>query len=472
MQVYNKALQEFLQIICKQIRFKSIHKQITKELSDHIDDQKNEYLKQGFDEETASFKALEQMGDPVLVGKELDKTHKPKTEWSILSLAVILVVIGGIIQYFMSGVNLNNSNNFSYFLLYAPVGIGIFFFAYFFDYTLFGRYSKITYILMFSITIAGFFIFNRTNGGYRHVYYSFMLFIPIFAAIVYSFRSKGYLGILASGLFYAGTAIIIIFAPSFSGLLLLTASCLVILTIAILKGIFNVNKLAGLAIVFIPTLLTLSFTILNIALTSPYKLQRFAIMLNPNQDLRGSGWQFLMIRRLFAASKPLGTATIVGNTTNTSIFQFLPGWSTDFSLTYIIVRFGYIPGMILIIVMSILIARMFISVLKQRNIFGFLLSFSAFLAISGQIVLYVLSNLGVIAPFAGNLPFISFGAFGFVVNMALLGLLLSVYRRTGLVNDRLQNNATHRRLFTLVDGKLIIDLGIKPSEKRKREKIS
>lgn len=132
--------------------------------------------------------------------------------------------------------------------------------------------------------------------------------------------------------------------------------------------------------------------------------------------------------------------------------------------------FGYVPGLAIVAVLLILIVRIFISVIKQKNAYGFLVAFSACLAITGQTAFYVLSNLGIIAPFAGILPFISFGRMGFVVNMILVGLLLSVYRRTDLVKDRLENKVYNRRMFTVADGKLIIDLGMIVSGNAKKEK--
>ena len=464
MQSYNKHVQEFLQSVCKEIRFKSIHKNITKELSDHIEDQKNEYIKQGLAEETAVLKAVEQMGDPIIVGKQIDKANRPKTEWSILSLAAFLVVLGGVVQFFLSGVNANSADMFSHFLLYAPIGIVVFAIIYFFDYTLLGRYSKIAYFILLAISVAGFLGLNKRNGAYTHVYYSVLLFIPAFAGIIYGFKNKGYLGIIFSGLFYAGAAFMCILAPSFSGLLLLTISYLVILTVSIAKGFFGGNKKVSLAIVYIPTLLTFILSILTITLTSPYRFERIVNMIKPGHDPSGYGWQYMMIKQLFTSSKPIGKAILDGPIANMRVDQVLPGWATDFSLTYIIARFGYLAGMTIVAIMIILIVRMFVSVLKQKNAYGFLVSFSACLAITGQIILYVLSNIGVIAPLAVILPFISFGAFGFIANMALVGLLLSVYRRTGLVNDKLQNVQRSAHLFTLVDGKLIIDLGIKATD--------
>ncbi|MDD4170357.1 MAG: FtsW/RodA/SpoVE family cell cycle protein [Desulfotomaculaceae bacterium] len=459
----NKYAQEFLQSVCQQIRFKGIHENITNELSDHIDDQKNEYIKQGFDEEAAFLKAVEQMGDPVLVGKQLDKAHRPKIEWSILSLAAILVVAGGFVQYFLSGVNADNSYVFSHFLIYAPAGIAAFTLIYFFDYTLLGRYPKVVYLLLFTFTIVGFLFFNRVNGSYTHVYYSALLFIPAFAGIVYDFRSKGYLGIIASGLFYAGAAYICLLASKFTGLILLTVSCLIILTVAIKKGFFGSNKLVGLAIAYIPVIISLVLTILT---APPYLRNRLAHIVNPELDPLGSGYIPLMVKRLIASSQPFGEAVLDGNIADISIAsvsieQLLPNWATDFSLTYIIARLGYVAGLVIIAVMLILIARMFFSVMKQKNAYGYLVSLSACLAITGQVVLYILSNIGVITPFSVTLPFISFGGMGFVVNMILVGLLLSVYRLTDLAHERPQGVAGDRRLITLVDGKLIIDLGMK-----------
>jgi cell division protein FtsW (lipid II flippase) len=455
----NKYVQEFLETICQQIRYKGIHMKITKELSDHIDDQKNEYIKQGFDEEAATLKAVEQMGDPVLVGKQLDKAHRPKNEWSILALAAILVTIGGLVQYYLSGVNADNSYVFSRFLIYAPAGIAAFALIYFFDYTLLGRYSKLVYFLLLAVTIAGFLVFNQINGAYTHAYYSALLFIPAFAGIVYGFRDKGYFGIIASGVFYAGAAFLCLLAPTFSGLILLTVSCLVILTVAIKKGFFGGNKLTGLAIVYIPVLISMIFTILT---APPYLRSRLAHIVNPELDPSGFGWLPLVVRRLITSSQPFGEAVLDGNFAYMRIDQLLPCWATDFSLTYIIARLGYVAGLAIVAIMLILIVRMFLTVIKQKNACGFLVSLSACLAITGQVILYVVSNTGMLTPFSGILPFISFGGTGFVVNMVLIGLLLSVYRRTDLVYDKLHGVASTGRLFTLVDGKLIIDLGMKP----------
>lgn len=463
MSEYNKSINEFLQKTCAQIRYKSVHKSITNELSDHIEEQKLEYIKQGLDEEAATEKALEQMGDPVLVGKQLDKAHQPKTEWSIISLAAILVVIGGIVQFFISKVNTYPIDIFSNFLIYASIGIMALAITYFFDYTLIGRYPRLIYFILFAVTLAGFLIFSTRNGAYTHVYYAALLFMPVYAGIIYGFRDKDYWGILACGLFYLPVAFVCIIAPRLNALILLSIGCLIMLTIAITKGFFSCNKRVGLLLVYTPSafIVLLQFLFL---FSNPYRRDRLSVMFNPTLDPLGSGYQHILVKRLIAASQPFGNAVLNGDFANMPIERILPGWISDFSLTYIIAKFGYVTGIAIALTLFILIVRMFISVIKQKNRLGFLLSLAACISISGQFILYLLSNAGILVAFSGTLPFISFGGMGFVTNMILVGIVLSVHRRTNIAIDRQQNNYHGNQLITFEDGKLIINFGSKPSK--------
>jgi cell division protein FtsW (lipid II flippase) len=440
MSLSNRHLQDFLHRVCNEIRFKSIQPSIIRELSDHIEDQKYEYINQGLDEESATIQAIEQMGDPAVVGKQLNNAHKPRTEWTVLTIAASLVIIGGIIQYFLSGVSENTLYLFPRFLLYAPIGITTFVLIYFFDYMLLGRYSKHLYFILLTLTVIGFFVFRQQNGTYSHVFYSSLLFIPVLAGIVYSLKHKGYLGIVLSVVFYAGAAILCLLAPSLTSYVILTLSFLIILTVSVAKGFFHCNKKIAFVLIYLPIII---MVLLIIASLQEYQYARLAVMLNPERDPLGAGYISIVIRNLITSAKPIGTVILDSNITNASIERFLPEWSTDFSLTYIIAKLGYIPGISIITMMFALICRMIISVYKQKHVYGFLVSLSACLAITIQIVLYILSNLGIIMPLSLTLPFISFGAYSFIVNMALIGLLLSIYRRTDLISNKIESKVEH-----------------------------
>lgn len=451
----NKYLQEFLQKVCQEIRFKSLHGVISKELSDHIADQQHAYVQQGLDAEAAAVKAVAEMGDPVMVGKQYDLAHRPKTEWSILTMAAVLVLAGGIIQYMFSGVNAQSAGMFTRYLQYAPLSLLAFALMYFGDYMLLARHARPVYLTILAAALLGFCFLPRSHGAYTYAYYAALLLIPAYAGIVYGFKDRGYAGIVYSGLYYLGGALLCIAAPSAAAFLLLTISCLVMLSVGVAKGWFGGDQKAGLAMVLAPVLLVSALGLLS---APAYVVRRISYFFNPTLDPLGPGYLPLMVRRLCDTASPWG-AVMPGSGDSGPVVNLLPNWATDFSFTYIIAKMGYLPGMLLAAAMFGLIARMFITVFRQKNACGFLVALAACLAITGQIVFYLLSNLGVIAPLAMTLPFISYGALGFVVNMALLGLLLSVYRRSDLVIDRLPANYGGGRFITYADGKLIIDLG-------------
>jgi cell division protein FtsW (lipid II flippase) len=448
MQSYNKHIEEFLQLVCNEIKCKSVHKNVARELENHIEDQKTEYVNKGLDQETALKKAIKEMGNPVSVGKELDKTHRPKTEWSILVLASVLVILSGTIQFLFSGISQDNYYMFSHFLLYAPIGIAAFLFVYFFDYTLFSTYPKLIFSGIFIITVLIYVFSNKPYGGFIYMYYAVLLFIPAFAGIVYSLKDKGYLGIIISGLFYLSGAFLCLISPSEISLLLLTISVFTIITTSIAKGFFKVNKKIGLAIVYVPTLL--SFIILTINLHESIK-KIFMIYFYPESDPKGYGFLPLMIRNAFSQAR------LIGSSLNEN--TIIPLWNTDFTLTYIVARWGYVAGIAITSLMVALIIRMFIVVSKQKNSYSFLLSLSCTIAITSQIILYTLSNVSIIN-IRITLPFISFGAYSFITNMILLGLLLSIYRRSHLISDRFKGTQHKKPVLSFENGKLTIDFGL------------
>lgn len=100
------------------------------------------------------------------IGKELNKTHRPKTEWSIISLLGAMVLIGGIALFFLASdqASLLSLDQFlkSYFV-YTLLGIGVCTVFYFFDYTKLEKYS----LFIFIATIA--FLFASQKFG-AHVY--------------------------------------------------------------------------------------------------------------------------------------------------------------------------------------------------------------------------------------------------------------------------------------------------------------
>ena len=85
---------EFINDVCKEIKYKPANKLIAEELKGHIEDIKSEYLCKGATEKEAEEKAVEQMGDAKQIGKKLNKMYGPKLDWMLLVLICIVMFFG------------------------------------------------------------------------------------------------------------------------------------------------------------------------------------------------------------------------------------------------------------------------------------------------------------------------------------------------------------------------------------------
>ena len=72
---------------------------MTKELEDHIKDQKCDYMTEGMEPSEAEEAAVLEMGDPVEVGIEMDRIHRPKMAWKMIGLIAVLNLAGILLMY-------------------------------------------------------------------------------------------------------------------------------------------------------------------------------------------------------------------------------------------------------------------------------------------------------------------------------------------------------------------------------------
>ena len=71
------TIDDFCAQVCQQVRFRPDHAAIRAELAAHWEDHAAALMERGIPEEEAARRALEAMGDPEEIGKELDKSHSP-----------------------------------------------------------------------------------------------------------------------------------------------------------------------------------------------------------------------------------------------------------------------------------------------------------------------------------------------------------------------------------------------------------
>lgn len=445
-------VQQYLETVCSQIRCKKIHADIWEEIENHIIDQKEAYKAQGIDEEVATIKALEQMGDPVIVGTELDRTHRPKPEWSIIALTALLLITGTVIRSFTSLQELNGIELFNKQLFFTLVGLGLMVLFYHMDFTVLGKHPKTVFLLLAVVIVFLIGLSKPALGRYRYASYLLLLFPTLFAGVVYSMRNRGYTGIIGCGILFAVSFIISMVIPSTSSCVLLTLSCLIVLTIAISKGWFGVKKLYALLLVYLPVI-----GVLAAIFASGILSERIALAINPSIDPHGKGYTGAIIRQLLSGAQFIGQGNVPEYFQGVSAPQILPGINSDLLITYIIHRFGWLVFFITAALLILFIVRTFMLCLKQKSVLAQLVSTAITLTFAIQTIFYISVNLGfqLFAPL--SLPLISQSSSYLLINMSLVGILLSVFKTGYFIKDKEDSIKTAVNPFIkFEDGKLII----------------
>lgn len=453
-----KKIKKYSQTVCEQIRWKKAHGYISEEIENHIIDQRGAYIVQGMSEDQATDEAIMQMGDPVTVGAQLDCTHRPKPQWRMFSLTAILLLIGLVINTYL--LNGTNSDNPVKIVSSICIGIVLMFIAYFIDFTLIGKYPRLFYFFILAVGAITVGLSPKYNGRAHYAMYFALMFPIAFAAIIYWARNRGYIGIILCGIAFMFPAIITLIVPTISGFALLTIAGLVLLSIAIAKDWFNVKKPFGYILVFLPSIFTLFFAAIQL-ITSSHRLSRIAVAFNPSLDPAGMGYQSIVARALLDGSKFIGSGTMPVQYSGTQYFP-MPGYDTDFMLTYLIFKIGWIGFIVIMTVLMFFIIAGFVHCLKQKSILGVLLSTSVMLTFTLQAIGYVIANLGfqLLAPI--SFPLISFGGVATIINLSLIGLMLSVFKNGDIVRDRQIARCGKERFISWCDGKLIITFSRKP----------
>lgn len=81
-----ETIRDYLDTVAAQIRWKRARAVAVRELGTHLEDQRQEFQAEGLSPEEAERLAVEEMGDPVAVGTDLDRLHRPKSQWKMLCL--------------------------------------------------------------------------------------------------------------------------------------------------------------------------------------------------------------------------------------------------------------------------------------------------------------------------------------------------------------------------------------------------
>ncbi|RCX16609.1 cell division protein FtsW (lipid II flippase) [Anaerobacterium chartisolvens] len=460
----DNRISSFLDNVCIHINCKSVHKDIREELTSHITELRDEYLRKGSTEAEALDMAIASMGDCDEIGNRLNRQHKPQTEWSIIILTAIIALVGGVIMFISSKFESLQAVSFERYLFFAFIGIAVMAALYFFDYTKLKRLALPIYLIALAALI-----FTVCTGnviaGRKYISfiglsvssnYATLLLLIAFAGFMEKLKNKGGIAIVYL-IGIGGVSLLpIVLLPSLSQALVLLAGYAVLMFSAVMRRHFGGSRrlqmfsLGGIAAAGVLALAA-------VVASEPHRLHRIAVFITRGRsDSFGSGWQQVMADNWLSVSKLFGrtTETISGY----GIDMAMPSVTTDYVLINLIATLGWAAGIALIILAALFIIRMLMTARRVKTSYGHYLALASCTVLSLQFIISILMNFNLFPLMGMSLPFISYGGTDYVIDMALVGVILSVWRRNNLIaaHDKPKGSKSGK-FIVFEDGKLIIN---------------
>jgi len=209
--------------------------------------------------------------------------------------------------------------------------------------------------------------------------------------------------------------------PDLGTSLLLASSGIFVLFLAGLRWFYIVLSL----VMLIPTSLLLWFYGMH-----DYQRNRVLTFLNPESDLRGSGYHINQSSIAIGSGGTYGKGWLNGTQSH---LDFLPERKTDFIFPVFSEEFGLIGAIILLSIYAAIVARGLVIAAQAQDTFTRLLAGS----ITLTFFIYVFINIGMVSgllPVVGiPLPLVSYGGTSMVTLLAGFGILMSIQTHRKLI---------------------------------------
>lgn len=410
----------FLNEVCREISFKEAHNSVRKELEMHIDDMVENFIEEGFEEKEALIKAVQSMGEPKEIGANLNKVHKAHISWKVVAVVGILSFIGVIFLFIAGELPYGNGSIFAMKQLFS-IGIGIItvLLMYNIDYRKLISHNRLLYFLAILLTITAVIFGTRVNNSvflqagiisFEVSKFYNLLFIIAIIGMLIEVRDDGVFGLMKVVVFSV-IGLLCLYINSNGGFVfLMTIVYLSIITIAVLKNHFSINKKRTCLVTIYGFF---AFMIAITRLLSGFELYSPKIM----ELVHASGWIG-------------GTSVFLEN----GFLNFPNNWA-DYELTIIVSKLGWSFVSISAVLFMLLIVLMIFSTLELKSMAAYYLSTTIIIYLAGSCTIGIITGFGLIDGMNSSIPFISFGSTNYITDSILIGFFLSIWRRNLIVEQ-------------------------------------
>ena len=400
---------------------------LSRELEQHLTDQRDAFLEEGADPETAERLAVEEMGDPVRVGTELDRVHRPKPQWGLLAATLALALLGGFLRVWLtaSGAEYYENIDPTRTAISLVMGSGCLLGAYFLDYTWLTRHAIGVYIGAVVLGLLSLWLSPMRNNASYYTHYVALLYPTVYAVWLYACRGKRWRGLLLAVFGCVPLAAIGLLAPYLLAVFLLLVAGLVLLLTAAASDWFDVGR-GKTAAAVVTAAAAIAGSAVWLAWKEGYGQKRLLMFLHPELDPFGGGYQAMSVRTALSVSQWLGEGSWSEAISSRPYEWSVPDWNRDFLLTTVVYKLGWLPFLLLVLAVAGLVLWLLWKCLRQKNQAGRLVALSVIVPLGLQAVFSVMQNLGYLL-FSASMPLVT-GNLPTVVFMGLIGLAMSAFR--------------------------------------------
>lgn len=166
----------------------------------------------------------------------------------------------------------------------------------------------------------------------------------------------------------------------------------------------------------------------GIILIAPYRMRRIAAFLDPFADPQGFSYHISQVLIALGSGGFWG----LGVGQSRQKYSFIPEVTTDSIFSVVGEEFGFVGGVMLISLMTVLIWRGFRVTETAGDSFGKLLAFGLTIWLGVQAIVNLAAMVSLIPLTGVPLPFISYGGSALLANLVAVGILLNISKQANV----------------------------------------
>ena len=446
-------IKNFLDKVCGEIKYRPVRKGICEELKSHIQEIKEEYTNKGIPENEAEEKAVFQMGVPEEIGRKLNKIHKPKLDWKLLLLMVILMGFGVFVAILKQPIM--NENYIGSTIIYMTIGVILSIGIYFFDYKLLKKYSTVIYIIASILMILPMIQFGFIPRGVYNIQLfeitispstiALPLYLISFIGFIFNYNktnnfkmtilnkeieiNKDMVKIIICSV---ASLMLMEYISSITNAIILGIIYLIISTAKIIQN--KKNRIKNLIILYvIPVFMGLLLILMLVK--SPYRFERIISSFNPEVDPESSGYVGMLLKEILENAKIIGEADTMPISNSQSIINV----ESNYTFIYLLGKTGILVAGLLVCTIILASVKLIINAKNIKEQYGkfLIIGLSSLYILQSFATILMNVNMGVQTNV--NLPFVTYGGIYFIVSILSMAIIFSVYRRKDIYQYEIEN---------------------------------